>query len=87
MKTVKIENFIMLWYDECAVAYAQISNAICASDNLEQLKDAMRLVLKDTEAGEYFAWGYEYDTFWLKQRTEYMGNDLQETNTLTVEYN
>ena len=87
MKTVKIENFIMLWYDESAVSYAQISNAICASDNLEQLKDAMRLVHRDTEAGEYFVWGYKHNFFWLKQHTEYLSDELQETYTLTVEYN
>ncbi|MFR9619296.1 MAG: hypothetical protein SNI12_07280 [Rikenellaceae bacterium] len=87
MKVVKLENFIMLWYDETAVAYAQITNAICASGTLEELKDAMRYVLRDTDAGRYFVWGYDDNTFWLRQRTEYMGKELQEFNALTVEYN
>ncbi|MFR9624312.1 MAG: hypothetical protein SNF92_09235 [Rikenellaceae bacterium] len=87
MKAVKIENFIMLWYDECAVAYAQITNAICASDTLEELKDAIRYVLRDTDAGKYFVWGYTDNTFWLRQRSGYMDNELQDFNTLTVEFN
>ncbi len=87
MKTVKIENFVMLWYDECAVAYAQISNAICASDTMEELQEAMRSVALDTEALSYFSWGYDSDHFWVKQRTEYMGLELQEGNTISVEFN
>ncbi len=86
MKNISIDNFVILWYDECAVSYAQIMNAICASDTLEELKDAMRGVLKDTEAGKYFAWGYEDNLFWLRQRIEYMGKELHETNVLTLIY-
>lgn len=86
MKRVKIENFVMLWYDECAVSYAQISNAICASETMKELRDAMGLVLIDTEAGKYFRWGYNDNLFWVKQRTEYMGKELQETNTISVEF-
>lgn len=87
MKSINIENFVTLWYDECAVSYAQIINAICASDTLEELKDAMRYNLRDTEVGKYFVWGYEDNLFWLRQRIEYMGKELQEFNALTVEYN
>ena len=88
MKAIKIENFVMLWYDECAVSYAQISNAICASETLEELQDAMKGVARDTESLCYFAWGYDFreQTFWAKQRTEYMGDELQERNTIIVEF-
>lgn len=78
----------MLWYDECAVAYAQISNAICASDTLEELQEAMKLVARDTESLCYFSWEYDFkeQIFWVKQRTEYMGLELQEGNILTVKF-
>ena len=39
-KIVKIENYVELWADECAISYAQISNAICASETLEELQVA-----------------------------------------------
>ena len=87
MKAVKIENFVMMWYDECAISYAHISNAICGSDDIEQLKGAMEIVARDTEASKYFKWGYDSDYFWVKQRTEYMGRELQDTNTISVEFN
>ena len=87
MKVVKIENFVMLWYDECAISYAHISNAICGSDDIEQLKEAMEIVVRDTEADKFFAWGYDDNLFWVKQRTEYMGDELQESNTISVEFN
>ncbi len=86
MKIIKIEDFVMLWYDQCAVSYVQISNAICSSETMAELRDAMGLVLIDTEAYKYFKWGYIDNLFWVKQRTEYMGKELQEGNTISVEF-
>ena len=85
-KIVKIENYVELWADECAISYAQISNAICASETLAELRDAMGLLIIDTEVGKYFKWGYDTNFFWLKQRVEYMDKETNDFNTLTVEF-
>ncbi len=86
MKRVKIENFVTLWYEECGFSYAQIINAICASESMTELRDAMGLVLIDTNAGKYFKWGYDENLFYLRQRIEYMGKETNDFNVLTVEF-
>lgn len=85
-KTVIINNGVCVWYDQCPISFVHILNAVWASPTVKNLQEAMLDVARTTEADKFFVWGYENDTFWLKQRIEYMGDELEETNTLIVKF-
>ena len=86
MKRINIEGWVALWYDETAISYAQIINCVYNCPTLEDIKDAMRRVLKETKAGKHFVWGYTENSFWLKQRNGYMSSELILDYELTIKF-
>lgn len=86
MKTTTIESIVNLYYPETGLAYAQIINTIAYSDTSSDLREGMKRLKRDTDAHDFFDWGFGASHFWLKQRNGYKVPELFGNRILIVKF-
>lgn len=86
MKTIEIENTVMIYTDATAVAYAQIINTIVWCQTSDELYERMNTIKQILTVHLHFEWGFGKLHFWLKQRKELRSEELLEERILIVKF-
>lgn len=86
MKALTIESMIAIHYPETGLAYAQIINTIVNSDTRNDLGEGLKRLIIDTDAHDFFEWGFGRCHFWLHQRMGYKAPEIFTNRILIVKF-
>lgn len=64
----EIESIVCNWADEIPVILVRVINAVALSTDMMELRNAIRVISKETELDKFFVYGYGKHHFWLTQR-------------------
>lgn len=86
MKTVTIESTVAIHYPETAMAYTSIINTIANSDSRNDLREGMNRLKSDTDAHDFFDWGFGKSHFWVHQKIGYQATEVFSNRMLIVKF-
>lgn len=86
MRTITIESVVSLYYPETGLAYTQIINTIANSNTRNDLRERMKRLKRDTDAHDFFDWGFGRSHFWLHQRIGYKTPEVFTNRILIVKF-
>lgn len=77
---------IAIHYPDTGLAYAQIINTIANSDTSKDLRESLSQLKRDTDAHDFFEWGFGRCHFWLHQRMGYKCPEVFTNRILIVKF-
>lgn len=80
MKTIEIESTIAIYYPETVLAYAQIINTAVNCCTKSDLREGLEQLKTDTDAHDFFDWGFGKNHFWLYHKKNKIKSDIELIN-------
>lgn len=87
MKTVEIESTPKTYDYDTLLSFVQMVTVAVNAKDRDELRELMSSVHNISFIPKYFAWGFEMEHFWLKQRVTPNSDELNEERILIVKFN